>query len=673
MKLLIEIGTEELPAIPFLKECNNITFKWDEILEKQGLKSKFEFFYTPRRLVFLHENFATKQENSLIKHIGAPKHIAIKDGIFTNAALAFAKKCGISQQKLEFKNIDGKEVLYFEELKEGKNTNEILPQMIDELLKSLNFGRSMRWGMGKFEFIRPITSLVCVLGDKLVRGEIFGINCEMAFFPHRKFGYEKIEFKSIDEYFVKLRNFGVILDQVERKKMILSQFEALEKTHNISIEKDSELLSEVVAISENPNALLGEFDKEFLKLPSEVIITSMKINQRYFPVFKNGALKNAFVFVSNAITDDNSLIIKGNEKVLKARLSDAMFFWENDLKTGLNPKSLENILYLKELGSVAQKQEREAKISINLAKIYTNELKNLKLFECENLLSRAIMLSKCDLTTQMVGEFAELQGIMGFYYAQKSGENEFVCLAIKEQYLPNGENSALPSNIFSAIVAIACKLDTLMGLFEIGKIPTGNKDPYALRRQASGIIKIALSQNISFDLREILTPLSEIYPKLDKKTLIDFILERLYGLYDINASIIKACINSGECDILRLHSAINALDKLSKETDFKEKFSTFKRLANIIKDEKIGVVDETKFIHNSETELNNAFKKINLDENSCEIYLNSLFLLKNEIDEFFENVMINIDDKAIKANRIALIGQIYKAFLKVADIKEISF
>lgn len=670
MKLLVEIGTQELPAIPFLKEFNNIAPKWSDILSKFEIKCEFEFFYTPRRLVFLCDNFPQKQPNSVIKHIGAPKNIAFKNGKFTNAALAFAKKCGIYENELKFREIDGKEVLYFEENKEGKNSDEILPLMIENFLKSLNFGKSMRWGEGKFEFIRPLTSLVCVLGDKCVNAEIFGVKSEMSFYPHRKFGYGKVVFKNIDEYFEKLRNFGVILDQNERKKMILLQFDALCKTHQFNIEQDEALLSEVVAISENPTALLGRFNSVFLALPSEVIITSMKINQRYFPVFKNGALQNAFIVVSNAITQDNSLIIKGNEKVLSARLSDAMFFWENDLKTGLNAENLKNVLYLKELGNMAQKEEREAKIALNLAKIYEN---SLQIANRNDLLTRAIMLSKCDLTSQMVGEFAELQGIMGYYYAKNSGENELVCNAIKEQYLPNGENSALPSNLFSAIVAISSKLDTLAALFEIGKIPNGNKDPYALRRQASGIIKIVLSQDMNFDLREIVNLISEIYPKLDAKLLVDFILERFYGLCNVNASIVKACINSGERDIKRLNSAINALDELSKQADFADKFSTFKRLANIIKGEKIICVDESKFKQNEEIALNLAFKKINLAQSDCKIYLNSLFSLKDKIDEFFEKVMINVDECDIKANRIALVGQIYKAFLKVADIKEINF
>lgn len=673
MKLLIEIGVEELPAIPFLKELPNIEKKWEKVLENYNLKTKFEFFYTPRRLVFSHDEFLSKQPNSISQSIGAPKSVALKDGVWTKAALSFANKCGISENELKFKEIDGKEVLYYEEEKIGKSSKELLEGMINEFLLSLNFGKSMRWGNGEFEFIRPITSIICMLENESVDMSVFGIQSEKSFFPHRAYGYDKIKFEKIDEYFNKLAQNGIIIRADERKREILSQFKSLEQKHSINIQMDDELLNEIVAITEYPTALLGEFQSEFLDVPSEVIITSMKVNQRYFPIFKDGKLLNGFIVVGNAISDDYSLIIKGNEKVLKARLSDAMFFWQSDLKTKFNSKMLENVVYMKELGSIEEKQKSEVKLALTLANLYKTNIAKLGISNTHELLEKAIMLSKTDLVSLMVGEFGELQGVMGSYYAKHAGEHELVCTAIKEQYLPTGENSELPSNLFSALVALSCKLDTLMALFSINKIPTGNKDPYALRRAANGVLRIILNEKLNFDINAILKEISPNYAKFDINTLIDFILDRMITMYDANTSIIKACINSGQRDIKKLDNAIKALDEISKDESFKDKFDTFKRLANIIKNEQIVEVDTNLFELDAEKNLHSEFKKINTNEQDYKKYLNSLFDLKNHIDDFFDNVMINVENQSIKSNRIAIIGQIYKAFLRVADIKEISF
>lgn len=674
MELLIEIGIEELPAIPFLKEFKNIAPKWREILCKNSLETEFEFEFTPRRLVLIHKNFSEFQPDSEIVKTGAPKNIALKDGIFTKAALSFAKKCGISENELKFENVDGKEVLYYKKLQKGKASAEILGSMIEEFLLSLNFGRSMRWGNGEFSFIRPIRSVACLLDGKNVDFKIFGVQSRAAFFPHRNFGYELIRFRDSDEYFKLLVKNGIILKSNDRKTEILSEFEKIERENGVKIQIDNDLLNEVIAITEHPTALLGNFDESFLAVPKEVIITSMKENQRYFPVFENGKLSNHFVVVSNAVSDDNGLIIKGNEKVLRARLSDAMFFWQNDLKAEFSENKLKNVSYMDGLGSIYEKELRELETAKIFAEFYKDELKNEFKKDCfENEINRAIMLSKADLTSSMVGEFPELQGVMGSYYALYKNEHPLVARAIYEQYLPNGENSELPNGIFSSIIAISVKFETLIGLFSIGKIPNGNKDPYALRRAALGILKIVLNQNLNFDIASVIKKLAKNYAKFDENSLINFLKDRLYSLYDANVSVIKACINSGENDIKKLNSAIISLDEISKETDFSEKFATFKRLANIIKDEKIGVVNEALFENETEILLNSAFKSLDLNDEDCKKYLNSLFALKDKIDEFFDKVMINAEDKKIKANRIALIGQIYNAFLKVADIKEIGF
>ena len=401
----------------------------------------------------------------------------------------------------------------------------------------------------------------------------------------------------------------------------------------------------------------------------------MKENQRYFPVFEGKNLSNHFVVVSNAITDDDELVIRGNEKVLRARLSDAMFFWKSDLQAEFSPEKLKQISYMQALGSVYDKQVRELAVARALSADYATQIEaeiGKKDFALD--IENAVMFSKADLSSTMVGEFSELQGIMGSYYAAHAGLADHVCRAIREQYLPSGEDSELPSGVFSSIIAVAMKFETLLGLFSINKVPSGNKDPYALRRAATGLIKILLNQGLSFDANALAQKLAPNYKKFDISKLLDFIKDRLYGIFDeINPSVIKACIASGENDLLLLSKAIKALGEIAAAADFGENFATFKRLANIIKDEKIGAVDENLFEHDAERALNAAFRAIKLNENDVSGYLRSLFGLKGVIDDFFDNVMINVQDTAIRANRIANIGQIYRAFLQFADIKEIGF
>ena len=675
MELLIEIGVEELPAIPFLKERANIAPKWRAVLEANRINSDFRFEFSPRRFVLFHEDFPQRGDDAQIVSTGAPKSVALKDGAWSPAALSFAKKCGISESELEFRQIGGKEVLYHAAVQKRRDSREILGEMVEEFLRSLNFGRAMRWGSDKFEFIRPIRSIACVLGGENVDFEIYGVRSAAAFFPHRKFGYEAIKFKDAADYFALLERNGVILSEQKRKDKILSEFAKLEKKHGFKIEVDSALLDEVTAITEYPTALLGSFERDFLSVPKEVIITSMKENQRYFPVFEGKNLSNHFVVVSNAITDDDELVIRGNEKVLRARLSDAMFFWKSDLQAEFSPEKLKQISYMQALGSVYDKQVRELAVAKALSVDYATQIEaEIGKKDFARDVENAVMFSKADLSSTMVGEFSELQGIMGSYYAAHAGLAEHVCCAIREQYLPSGEDSELPSGVFSSVIAIAMKFETLLGLFSINKVPSGNKDPYALRRAATGLIKILLNQGLSFDANALAQKLAPNYKKFDISKLLDFIKDRLYGIFDeINPSVIKACIASGENDLLLLSKAIKALGEIAAAADFGENFATFKRLANIIKDEKIGAVDENLFEHDAERALNAAFRAIKLNENDVSGYLRSLFGLKGVIDDFFDNVMINVQDAAIRANRIANIGQIYRAFLQFADIKEIGF
>ena len=651
--LLIEIGVEELPAVPFLKELPNIEKKWLNILEEYDLKAGFDFFYTPRRLTLWHREFPTKQEDKVEEIWGAPKAVAEKN---PKAVEGFAKKCGIAPNEVQFKTRGNSEFLYFQKEVKGREAKELLPEMVVKFLKSLNFGKTMKWGTCEEEFIRPIRWIVAMLEDEAIEFEAFCTKSGTVTRGHRS-AESEIKLNFVGDYFCKLDKNGVILYQDERRKKILDEIKSLELGQKIEVEIDKELLEEIVTITEYPTALLGTFDEEFLVLPPEVIITSMKEHQRYFPVFKNGKITNRFIVVSNAFTNDFSKIIAGNEKVLRARLKDALFFWENDLKNGLSIEGLKEIVYMDNLGSVYDKIKREEKVGEFLAKELNIDSEKV---------SRAINLAKADLLTEMVYEFTELQGVMGYYYAKAEGVEEDIATAIKEQY------SDEASNPVSAVLNISRNLETLMGMFSIGKIPKGNRDPFALRRAANYIIKIAVENNLPIDIKKTISALKENYKNLNEDELIDFIFERLYKFYNVNPSVVRAVLATGETNLIEIDRKIKLLNEIVESEDFKELSTTFKRVANIVKDFDLNEIkiDETLF-NDYEKKLYEEFKKAKEIED-LEKKLDALISLKPLIDDFFDNVMVNVDDEKLKHNRKSLIASIYKEFLDIADIKEVT-
>jgi glycyl-tRNA synthetase beta chain len=673
--LLIEIGVEELPAVPLLKELKNIEKKWLKVLEHNALACEFEFYYTPRRLVLWHREFKTSQEDSEQEFFGAPVAMAYKDGEPTPAALGFAKKCGVEMCDISKAEKGGKEVLYFKQSLKGRPSIELLPQMIEDWIKSLEFGKSMRWASLQEGFIRPIRWVNVMLDDALVDMSLFDVKSSKQTFVHRISSFDAKEIGSAHEYFETLKDGAVILYPDERKSNILAQFETLQREQNIEIEIDEDLLNEVVAITENPTALVGTFDIDFLALPPEVIITSMKEHQRYFPVFKDGKLINKFVVVSNALTDDFSKVVQGNEKVLRPRLSDALFFYKNDLKRGLRLDGLEKVTFMDGLGSLTDKVQRESTIVKALFELYKENIAG-DITQNSEILERAITLAKTDLMSEMVYEFTELQGLMGSYYALALGEKSEVALAIKEQYLPLGEESDLPSTPLSAIIAMAIKLDTLLGLFSIEQIPTGSRDPFALRRAVNGIIRITNEFGFEFDIRKTITELSQNYKAFDVTKLENFFLERIRQFYKVNPSIIESVLVTGERELLAIAQKIEAVNAMAQSESFPQVSSTFKRLANITKDmdlsQELSVVPAL-FEDDAEHELYNAYIAVLAGTYTSYLEeLDALLEVKPQLDSFFEHVMVNAEDEAIKNNRKSLIALIYKSFLHIADIKEIS-
>jgi len=677
--LLIEIGVEELPAIPLLKIVSNIEKSWENILEEYKLSSPFEFIYTPRRLVLKHVAIPTNQADIAIEFMGPPIQASIKDGEPTKAAEGFARKCGVSFGELGRADVKGREVLYFKKEEKGANTASLLQEMLEKWMDSMSFGKMMRWGSRTDEFIRPVRWLQVRLGDTSVPVELYGVFSDTKTFVHRMVNYDAVEVANIDVYESILTEGAVILQPKDRESKILAEFDALESAHNIIIERDSALLSEVVAITENPKALVGTFDELFLELPPEVIITSMKEHQRYFPVFENGKIANKFVVVSNAYTDDYSKVIAGNERVLKPRLADGLFFYKNDLKNGLSADGLEKVQFIDGLGTLSDKIRREKNIAMRLLGLYMKKVEaqtGKGNAELEKLMDKSVNLAKADLMSEMVYEFTELQGLMGYYYAKALNEEKLVYNAIKEQYMPVGEGAELPSSVFSSIVAMSIKLDTLFGLFSVGKIPTGSKDPFALRRAINGIVRIVIAYDLSFNIDDIIILLKANYADFDTKLLSDFIIERINKSFDANPSVIAAVLSSGERDINEIAKKVAALNEIVSSDVFKEQFTTFKRVANISKDvdlESILAIDTTLFKEDAEVTLYNAYEKvINQDYADYKTQLEALFGLKRELDGYFDDVMVNTDNEALKTNRLHTIGSVYKTFKGIADIKEIT-
>ncbi|MDE5591784.1 MAG: glycine--tRNA ligase subunit beta [Helicobacter sp.] len=673
--LLLEVGVEELPAIPFLSELPNIRDKFTKILKDYRLDCKFEFFYTPRRLVILSYNLPLKQEIQTLEFFGPSLEIAYKDGKPTQAALGFFKKSGILEEESSTISKGGKEVLYCKRQAPSLDSKELLQEILKEFLQSLNFGKTMRWGSYKESFIRPISWILACLGDEFIPLTLYGVCSQNHTFIHRNISYAAIEVASIEDYFQVLERGKVILDQNQRRSMILKQINVIEEKHSIEVEVDKDLLEEVVSITEYPTALFGKFDARFLEIPDPCIITSMKVNQRYFPTYMQNKLYHGFVMISNSLSEDDTLIIHGNTKVLRARLEDALFFYHNDLKHGLHPEKLQKINFVEGLGSMWDKTQREREIAKKLVMFFQDRLEISKDL---TIIDKAIELSKADLLSEMVYEFTELQGIMGFYYTKHLGYPLEVSLAIKEQYLPNSEESKIPSNIVSAIVALSHKLDNLLGLFSLNKIPTGSKDPFALRRSANGIIKILLHFKLPFNLRDSFEALSPLYRKFDLGLLEDFILDRLQSILACNPSLLRAIVSTNERDLVKICQKLEALNASFSHQDKTLLTQTFKRLANITKEVTLDSdlpIDEERLVATEERELYERFKEIqNKDfKEDYEAYLQALLSLSTILDRFFDKVLINAPDVAFRNNRKHLVGRIYRAFLTIADIKEISF
>lgn len=695
-ELLVEILVEELPAQALLNEYKEMPKKLHALFQKHALEvGNIEIFYTPRRLCLLVKDFPLLTQETKEEFFGPPVKIACNHQDKTQGlnalGLGFYQKLGLKDHQhfqIAFKN--NKEVLYHAKIHAKEPTKDLIMPIVLEFLEGLNFGKSMRWGNVEKSFIRPIHN-ICVLfnGENFNDIEIkeYGFKTKQATKAHRQEGFDFIQVDSPKAYFEVLEKKHVILDPKKREAKILQEIKELETKHNIIVEIDRDLLDEVVAITEYPSALLGEFDKAFLKLPSEIITTSMKENQRYFAVFnqksqESPTLHNGFIVVSNAINKDKQKIIAGNQKVLKARLSDAVFFYENDLKKPLDNAPLESVVFVQGLGTLKDKMERESIIAQYLTQKYASSL-NMSLEKALELVGRAVRIAKADLLSEVVYEFSELQGIMGYYYALKQNENELVALSVKEQYLPASENAPLPSSVFSAIVALSLKLDSLFSLFSVGKIPSGSKDPFALRRLSFGLLKIVAHYGLEFDLKADLKNLFEkvgVYQSFDLEVLEKFLLERFNNLIDCNPSIIRSVLNTNERDIVKIIQKVKALKRFLDDPKNAQKkellFSAFKRLANINKDRSPNESSEffiSLFKELQEHALFEAFNAIKTSAfESLDSKIEAYFGLHAPLEEYFKSVLVMDKDIEIQKNRKNFLWGVYQSFLEIGDIKEIA-
>ncbi len=696
-ELLVEILVEELPAQALLNEYKEMPKKLHALFQKRALEvGNIEVFYTPRRLCLFVKDFPLLTQETKEEFFGPPVKIACNHQDKTQGlnalGLGFYQKLGLKDHQhfqTAFKN--NKEVLYHAKIHAKETTKNLIMPIVLEFLEGLNFGKSMRWGSVEKSFIRPIHN-ICVLfnGENFNDIEVkeYGFKTKQATKAHRQEGFDFIQVDSPKAYFEVLEKNHIILDPKKREAKILQEIKELETKHRIIAEIDRDLLDEVVAITEYPTALLGEFDKAFLKLPSEIITTSMKENQRYFALFSQKSqeesltLHNGFIVVSNAISKDKQKIIAGNQKVLKARLSDAVFFYENDLKKPLDNAPLESVVFVQGLGTLKDKMERETIIAQSLTQKYAPYL-NMPLEKALELIGRAVKIAKADLLSEVVYEFSELQGIMGYYYALKQNENERVALSVKEQYLPASENDPLPSSVFSAIVALSLKLDSLFSLFSVGKIPSGSKDPFALRRLSFGLLKIIAHYGLEFDLKADLKNLFEkvgVYQSFDLEILEKFLLERFNNLIDCNPSIIRSVLNTNERDIVKIIQKVKALKRFLDDPKNAQKkellFSAFKRLANINKDRSPNESSEFSinlFKEPKEHALFEAFNAIKTSAfESLDSKIEAYFGLHAPLEEYFKSVLVMDKDIEIQKNRKNFLWGVYQSFLEIGDIKEIA-
>ena len=680
---LFEIGTEEMPAHVVERSVKQLAQRTEKFLKEKGLNFKCtKTFSTPRRLTVLVEALAEKQEDIDEIKKGPAKKIALdQDKNWTKAAQGFARGQGMTTDDIYFDKLKGTEYAYVHVKKEGKKTSDILLGM-SEIIKSMTFPTKMRWDSHDFEFVRPIHWLVSLFGSNVIPVKILDITAGRKTAGHRFLG-DSVVLANSSDYEDALKDQFVIVDANKRRKMIIDQMNKLVKKNNWQIKPDESLLEEVTNLVEYPTVFAGSFAKKYLQMPKEVLITSMKDNQRYFEVYdQNGELINHFIAVRNGNKDYLENVVSGNEKVLVARLDDAQFFYDEDRKYPLSHfvQKLDNVSFHDKIGSMSEKMKRVNIIGDFLAKRWHLDKQVVSDFD------RASQIYKFDLVTQMVGEFAELQGVMGKHYAKLAGEKDDVAAAIAEHYMPTTSEGNLPKTTVGSLLSIADKLDTIITFFAVGMIPSSSNDPYALRRYAYGIVRILINQSWSLPfndvLPEIVSALENQTPaKLPKKAEQEeeislFIRDRIKQYLQKNNykyDIIDAVLASSQQDPIQILAAAKVLQLHHDDDKFKPVVESLIRINNILKKAKYkgkNIVNKDLFDNDTETQLAEGVNDLSKIDKLADLY-DGFVKLQPVIDLYFETNMIMAKDEAVKNNRLAQLSDVAQISKRLGDLSKL--
>ncbi|MEQ9617901.1 MAG: glycine--tRNA ligase subunit beta [Deltaproteobacteria bacterium] len=691
-ELILEIGTEEIPAGFMNDAITNLAEIAKQELNENALSfGQIETFGTPRRLTLRIKDLSEKQEDQFKEFYGPPVRIAFdEDGNPTRATVGFAKSQGVEVGELVRVERDRGEFLAAVKHIKGQKTEKLLIDMLPEIITSLPFRKSMKWGEGETTFARPIRWILALYGGKKVPFSVEEVKSGGKSYGHRFMHPKGFKVSGWEDYAAGLENGYVVLDQEKRRESIAGGIKELARRIGGTVYEDEELLETVTYLVEYPVVLKGDFEEDFLKLPKEVLVSVMKNHQKYFPVFSNsgdGELLPHFIFVCGTRVKDTAVVVKGNERVIRARFTDARFFYEEDKSVPLSDRTedLKGMVFLSDLGTYYDKTER---IKI-LAKAIGQDL-GLK-DELTDIV-RAAEISKSDLATQMVFEFPELQGTMGKYYAGLSGEKEEVARAIEEQYMPTSREGELPATDYGSIISIADKVDTVSACFISGLIPTGTSDPYALRRQAIAIINIVIAKTFHLDLDNLfrlsLDSITEQtggkFDDPEGKTLneiMEFIKERVRHIMigeGFSHDVVDAVISAGFDDIVEVKRRIEALGDFRTAPEFEPLGVAFKRVVNIVKGQPKNEVDKELLMEPVEKELFESFvetqKKVGR-EISDRNYSESLSILKDlkePVDKFFDNVLVMDENPEIRQNRLSMLWAIRDLFFKIADFSKLS-
>ena len=678
---LVEIGTEELPPKALKTLATSFADNVEAELNQAGLSfDKIEWFAAPRRLAVKVLNLATQQPSKEIEKRGPAVSAAFDaEGKPTKAAEGWARGCGITVEQAERIATDKGEWLVHRAKIEGQPTKNLLNDIVANALAKLPIPKPMRWADKTVQFIRPVHTVTMLLDDELIEGEILGVASARTIRGHRFLGEKEFEIQHADQYPQLLREKGsVVADFNERKAEILAKSQAKATALGGVADIEESLLEEVTSLVEYPNVLAAKFEERFLAVPAEALVYTMKGDQKYFPIYdKDGKLLPHFIFVSNINPEDPTAIIEGNEKVVRPRLTDAEFFFKTDLKQKLVDRlpRLETVLFQQQLGTLKDKTDRIEQLAGEIAKqIGADEAKA----------KRAGLLSKCDLMTNMVFEFTDTQGVMGMHYARHDGEDEEVAVALNEQYMPRFAGDELPKSLVASAVALADKFDTLTGIFGIGQAPKGSADPFALRRAALGALRIIVEKNLPLDLEDLVKKSAALFgDKLTNQNVVadvvDFMLGRFRAWYQdegIAVDVIQAVLARRPTRPADFDARVRAVSHFRTLDSAEALAAANKRVSNILAkaDAAIGEINLTACVEPAEKALAEAVLALRTEvqpliaQGDYTAVLDKLANLRAPVDSFFDNVMVNAEDPALRQNRLAILNTLQGLFLQVADI-----